>query len=109
MRSFIRSSMVEGRRISRAPAQLCCRGWFPCFLRKEETMRVESDANRGSVVDANTVVGILNKYLRGELSAVETYRQALERLASSTCAADLLENKRSHEQRVETLRSQIIR
>src|SRR5439155_20827476 len=72
-------------------------------------MRVESDANRGSAIDANTVVGILNTFLRGELSAVETYRQALERLASSSWATELLENKRSPEQRVEMLRNQIIR
>jgi hypothetical protein len=72
-------------------------------------MRVESDVTRGGALDADAVVGILNKYLRGELAAVETYRQALERLASSSCATNLLENKRSHEQRVEMLRNQVVR
>jgi hypothetical protein len=72
-------------------------------------MRVESDVTKGGAVDADAVTDILNKFLRGELSAVETYRQALERLATSTCAAELGENKRSHEQRVEMLRNQVAR
>jgi hypothetical protein len=69
-------------------------------------MRTESDARTS---DANAVVGILNKQLRGELSAVETYRQALERLTNSACFTDLTENHRSHERRVELLRNQIVR
>src|SRR5436190_23973085 len=69
---------------------------------KEATiMRVEGDVSRSGAVDADAVTGILNKFLRGELSAVETYRQALERLNTSTCATDLIENKRSQEQRAE--------
>jgi hypothetical protein len=72
-------------------------------------MRVESDVNKSGAVDADAITGILNKFLRGELSAVETYRQALERLSSSAFASDLMENKRSHEQRVEMLRNQITR
>jgi hypothetical protein len=72
-------------------------------------MRVESDVTKSGAVDADAVTGILNKFLRGELSAVETYRQALERLSTSTSATDLMENKRSHEQRVEMLRNQIAR
>jgi hypothetical protein len=72
-------------------------------------MRAETDVTRGGAVDADAVTGTLNKFLRGELSAVETYRQALERLSTSACATDLIENKRSHEQRVEMLRNQITR
>jgi hypothetical protein len=72
-------------------------------------MRIESDVGRGGAVDADKVIGILNKFLRGELSAVETYRQALERLSASTFAPELMENKRSHEQRVEMLRNQVLR
>lgn len=69
-------------------------------------MRAESDVTRGG---ADAVTDILNKFLRGELSAVETYRQALERLGTSACATDLTENLRSHEQRVEMLRNQVVR
>lgn len=72
-------------------------------------MRVESDVTKGGAVDADAITGILNKFLRGELSAVETYRQAIERLGNTTYATDLLENRRSHEQRVEMLRNQILR
>jgi hypothetical protein len=68
-------------------------------------MRLESEATRG----ADTAIDILNKFLRGELSAVETYRQALERLGTTACATDLTENQRSHQQRVELLRNQVIR
>jgi hypothetical protein len=72
-------------------------------------MRTEGDVTRGGAVDADKITGILNKFLRGELSAVETYRQALERLGASAFAADLMDNKLSHEQRVEMLRTQVIR
>ena len=72
-------------------------------------MRIESDVTKTGAVDADAVTGILNKFLRGELSAVETYKQALDRLATSSFAVDLTENKRSHEQRVEMLRNQIVR
>jgi bacterioferritin (cytochrome b1) len=71
-------------------------------------MRTESDVTRQGAFDASAVIGILNKYLRGELSASETYRQALDRLANAPFATELMENKRSHEQRVEMLRNQII-
>jgi hypothetical protein len=51
----------------------------------------------------------LNKLLRGELSAVETYRMALEKLDyTSPLRAELEQNKSSHEQRVDMLRSAII-
>jgi hypothetical protein len=70
-------------------------------------MRGDSDATRST--DTNAICGILNKHLRGELSAVETYRQALERLGTSAFANDLMENQRSHQQRVELLRTQIVR
>jgi hypothetical protein len=70
-------------------------------------MRMDTDATKGDA--STTTVGILNKQLRGELSAVETYRQAIERLATSACVADLTENQRSHQQRVEMLRNEIVR
>jgi bacterioferritin (cytochrome b1) len=72
-------------------------------------MRVENDVTKAGAVNTDAVTDVLNKLLRGELSAVETYRQALERLASSTCATELMENRRSHEQRVEMLRNHILR
>jgi bacterioferritin (cytochrome b1) len=70
-------------------------------------MRVESDIGRGGV-DAEKVIDALNKFLRGELSAVETYEQAIERLRSSTFAAELSECQRSHQERVELLRQQVL-
>lgn len=49
----------------------------------------------------------LNSFLRGEISAVETYRQAIEALKSSSHTTQLLECKKSHEQRVTILTNEI--
>lgn len=49
----------------------------------------------------------LNSFLRGEISAVETYRQALDTLKASTNVSMLEQWKRSHEARVSLLREKI--
>ena len=49
----------------------------------------------------------LNAFLRAELSAVETYRLALARIASADRQAALRACLASHERRVEALRGQI--
>jgi len=54
-------------------------------------------------------VGQLNSFLRGELSAVETYREALRRLDESTHKSTLEECARSHQQRVTLLTQEIRR
>jgi hypothetical protein len=59
--------------------------------------------------DNEAIVETLNKFLRGELSAVETYNQALERLRTSSFAPDLAECMRSHQERVELLRQNVVR
>jgi hypothetical protein len=51
----------------------------------------------------------LNSFLRGELSAVETYRLALRAMSSFQGEAQLVECMRSHEERVRILREQIQR
>lgn len=51
----------------------------------------------------------LNSFLRGEISAVETYRQAIDRLGSLPEAAELRDCMRSHEHRVMRLREEIAR
>lgn len=51
----------------------------------------------------------LNSFLRGELSAVETYRMALEKLdANSTARGELQACMQSHQNRVALLRDAII-
>lgn len=51
----------------------------------------------------------LNSFLRGEISAVETYRMALEKLDSNSTARTELEAcMASHRDRVEMLRSAIV-
>ena len=51
----------------------------------------------------------LNSFLRGEISAVETYRQALDKLKTSAHRPTLEECQRSHEYRVQLLRQEIRR
>jgi hypothetical protein len=58
---------------------------------------------------ANETVDALNSFLRGEISAVETYRQAIEKLHDQPEASALTEGLRSHEQRVSLLTSEIQR
>jgi hypothetical protein len=51
----------------------------------------------------------LNSFLRGEISAVETYRQVIDRLGSLPEATELRDCMRSHEHRVMRLREEIQR
>ena len=54
-------------------------------------------------------VGHLNSFLRGELSAVETYRQALAKVEDFTERAVLHECSRSHQERVRMLTEEVRR
>jgi len=58
---------------------------------------------------ATDTVDTLNSFLRGEISAVETYRQALEKLEGKPEAGTLSQCLRSHEQRVSLLSDEIQR
>jgi demethoxyubiquinone hydroxylase (CLK1/Coq7/Cat5 family) len=58
-------------------------------------------------MDTQKNVEQLNSFLRGEISAVETYRQALESLETSAYSGKLAECKKSHEERVAILREEI--
>src|SRR5437763_16680602 len=54
-------------------------------------------------------VDSLNELLRGEISAVETYRQAIEKLGGSATRRQLEDCRRSHEGRVAKLRDHVAR
>ena len=58
--------------------------------------------------DRNTTIEALNSFLRGEISAVETYRQALEKMERPTYGEQLAECQRSHEYRAALLRQRIL-
>lgn len=58
--------------------------------------------------DKNTTIEVLNSFLRGEISAVETYKQAIDKLSGTPYAARLNECKASHEGRVGLLRDRIV-
>jgi hypothetical protein len=72
-------------------------------------MRQESNVTGYETTTSKDTIETLNKFLRGELAAVETFNQAIERLKTSSFSADLAECRRSHEERVELLRQQIVR
>jgi hypothetical protein len=57
----------------------------------------------------NTTVDKLNSFLRGELAAVETYRQAIDKLAGKPEASTLSDCMLSHERRAEMLAAEIRR
>lgn len=50
----------------------------------------------------------LNSFLRGEMSAVETYRQACDKLKSTSSASMLAQWMQSHETRVALLKDRIM-
>lgn len=54
-------------------------------------------------------ITVLNSFLRGELAAVETYRQAIERLDDFTALAHLRDCLSSHRLRAERLAEQVRR
>lgn len=59
------------------------------------------------MTDTESTIKQLNSFLRGEISAVETYRQALEKVTEPRLQSGLQSAYRSHEQRVESLRQWI--
>ena len=54
-----------------------------------------------------TSVKTLNSFLRGEISAVETYRQALDKIETTPVRSTLEDCMRSHQTRVDVLRNRI--
>src|SRR6478736_9068479 len=72
------------------------------YLRRQGGQRMQNTTQE-------TTVATLNGFLRGEISAVETYRQALDKLQSSPSRMELEECRRSHAQRVERLRQEVVR
>jgi uncharacterized protein (TIGR02284 family) len=69
---------------------------------------MHTDSNPTNV-KPDQVVNTLNSFLRGEISAVETYRQALTKLHGTACAPIIENNLRSHEQRMNLLTSEVRR
>lgn len=55
----------------------------------------------------NDVIESLNTILRGEISAVETYNQALERVKDAQIRPVLVENLRLHQNRCDVLRAHV--
>jgi hypothetical protein len=77
---------------------------------KETEMKKDGDiATENTTTEDRTTIDGLNELLRGELSAVETYNQALEAVGQDAAGRkDLEECQLSHEERVLKLRSEIL-
>jgi hypothetical protein len=58
--------------------------------------------------DKSATIEQLNSFLRGELSAAETYRLALDRLETSDYRPSLVQCSRSHEERARLLTEAIL-
>lgn len=58
--------------------------------------------------DTDKAIAQLNSFLRGEVSAVETYRQALDRLKDQRVRNELQNLLRSHQERVDLLRLRVV-
>lgn len=61
-----------------------------------------------STPDSTQTIEHLNSFLRGELSAVESYRLALDRLEPSEYRATLVQCSRSHQERARLLTEAIV-
>jgi uncharacterized protein (TIGR02284 family) len=51
----------------------------------------------------------LNSFLRGEISAIETYKIALQKFEKATFVSALRDNLASHEERVSSLHAEIVK
>ncbi|KFE72110.1 DUF2383 domain-containing protein [Hyalangium minutum] len=58
---------------------------------------------------AQNEVETLNSFLRGEISAVETYRQAIGRISDERLRSQLEDCQKDHEERVAAIRERIER
>ena len=58
--------------------------------------------------NTNKAVEHLNSFLRGEISSVETYRQALDRIQDARVRNELQNLLRSHQERCDLLRQRIV-
>jgi hypothetical protein len=59
-------------------------------------------------MDRDDVIDQLNSFLRGEISAVETYRMAIDRVKSATAREDIARCLDSHEERVDRIRARVV-
>jgi uncharacterized protein (TIGR02284 family) len=69
-------------------------------------MAIEQNS-AGLGVNNEKVVDTLNSFLRGELSAVETYRQGMEKITDPALRTVLEQNSQSHQERAAKLRNRI--
>lgn len=55
----------------------------------------------------NRIIEQLNSFLRGEIAAVQTYRQAIDKVKDQEARGELEDCFRSHEERVQVLKERI--
>lgn len=62
----------------------------------------------GSVPTNEKAVDRLNSFLRGELSAIETYKQAMEKIVEPSLVSQMHDCMQSHQERAQLLRQRVI-
>src|SRR5687767_14489953 len=70
-------------------------------------MAIEQNSAPGYGATNEKICDTLNSFLRGELSAVETYRQAMEKVTDASLRPQLEQNSQSHQDRAAKLRNRI--
>ena len=84
-----------------------CSALTLCGRRDASTSVEPTDEEDSVATTQNQAVDVLNSFLRGEISAVETYRQALEKVQKPQVQTQLQSCLQSHAQRVDALTAQI--
>lgn len=70
-------------------------------------MTIEFNRDASGTVSNEKTVDTLNSFLRGELSAVETYRQAMEKITDANLRPKLEECSRVHQDAAAKLRNKV--
>src|SRR5262245_1485069 len=84
---------ISARTLADSPSSIRC----PNYSNPEDSV-AQTQSNQ---------VDVLNSFLRGEISAVETYRQAIEKVNKPQLQSQLQACLQSHTQRVQALSEQI--
>lgn len=80
-------------------------------MNSNDTLRNTVSNDQAARLDTTDTVEQLNSFLRGEMSAVETYRQAVEKLQTNAGPGVALLNQlmASHATRVQQLKDEVLR
>lgn len=82
-------------------------GWLELILRLSVGVMNETNTTQINQEQMEHCVNVANTLLRGEISAVETYGQAVEKFREDPAVGELLRIRSEHEQAVQQLRNAV--